>query len=67
MRGRTDLKDIELSNISVVSPDDEVVRPIREAFDGIDLGNGRLIRRSRVTGIGSSVYLEEAFIYFAHR
>ena len=63
--GRADLHQIQLANVSVLSPEDDNVRPIREALDGIDLGPGREVNGSVFNGQKSSVYLGMAYIYFA--
>lgn len=61
-----EMKDIHLADITVFSPEDAIVRPLREAFDQTDLGDGKLIRKAVVTGLDTSAYLDEAYVYFAH-
>lgn len=62
-----ELAGFPLFQVTVISPRDGTAKPIIEAYDGVDLGPGRYLKRSVVTGDTVSVYLEEAYIYFAKK
>jgi hypothetical protein len=62
-----ELHEIDLTSIALRSPDDPIVKPVREAIDGTDLGPGKHVRRSVLTGGAESVYLEDAYIYFSRK
>ena len=67
---------ISLSDISLLSPDDPIIKPLTEALNEKVANEGMRVKKSVITGKGddgrhhrqaSSVYLEDAYIYFARK
>lgn len=58
---------ISLSNISLFSPDDPLIKPLTEALGEKPANGEMLARKAVITGKNTSVYFEEAYIYFARK
>jgi hypothetical protein len=58
---------IPLSQVSVLGPDDPIIKPLTEALDDKGRNADMHVKGGVVTGGRTSVYLEEAYIYFAHK
>lgn len=60
-----EISGIRLADIAALSPTDPIVRPVIDGLAGKIPPDGTLIRKSLVGGPQTSVYLEEAYVYFA--
>ena len=62
---RKDILDIRLSDITVLGPDEDIVKPLRIAYDKRAETEGIIVKNGVITGGNRSVNLDETDIYFA--